>query len=84
MSLSLQRLRPRPPVFPPVCRRLLEAAHDVIPELRTFRTDPQGRSLGLEVDHERVLEQGQGLLRDSGQVLGPLKRDLAEDDESAP
>ena len=80
VSLSLQRLHPRLPVFMAVCHRLLEAAHDVIQDLRTFRPDPQGRSVGLAVEHERVLEQGQGLLRDSGRVLGPLKRDLPEDD----
>ena len=69
-ALSLQRLRPQLPVFPPVCRRLLEAVRDVIPDLRTFLPDPQGRSVGLEVGHGRVLEQGQCLLRDAGRVLG--------------
>ena len=83
MSLSLQRLRPRPAVFPPVCCRLHEAVRDVIPDLRTFLPDPQGRSLGLEVEHERVLEHGQCLLQwEAERVLGRVTRDTTEEDKS--
>ena len=71
-------------MFPAVCRRLLEAARDVIPDLRTFRPDSQGRSLGLAVEHERVREKGHRLLRDAGRVLGRVKRDPTEEDESGP
>ena len=85
MSLSLQRLRPRLPVFPPVCRRLLEAVRDVIPDMRTILPDPQGRSLGLEVEHGRVLEHGQCLLQwDAGRVLSRVKGDPTEEDTSGP
>ena len=84
-ALSLQRLRPRLPVFPPVCRRLLEAIRDVITNLRTVLLDPQGRSVGLEVEHGRVLEHGQYLLQwDAGRVLGRVKGDPTEEDESGP
>ena len=85
MSLSLQRLRPRLPMFPPVCRRLLEAVRDVITDLRTVLPDPQGRSLGLEVEHGRVLEQGQHLLHwDAGRVLNRVKGTQRKKTRGAP
>ena len=72
-------------MFPTVCRRLLEAVRDVITDLRTVLPDPQGRSLGLEVEHGRVLEQGQYLLHwDAGRVLSRVKEDPTEEDERGP